>query len=281
MKHMKSLIEQIKQQPLEIKLEQQNNPRITRFSYPSHHGDLIYGHLFETEHKQNHACILLYHGLGAHTMSSGYLTFVKWWNDQGYDVIGMDVRNQGGLSKGKPTVDSRGLYLSGIDSFENYYYTSIYIDAYLLVDVAFKLKNYDHIYATGGSQGGALALFVTAMHPKIELVMAEMPSNTDILTLIHASEGGFRAFKNEQIHEPEWLYTDIDLMSYVHLIKKPVLLSTGSIDPICPPQTAKSFYEKLSCPKQFLIYEGCGHGGYDELLFKEKCQFIQHYQKKA
>jgi cephalosporin-C deacetylase len=278
---MKSLIDLIKTQPFEIKHEQLNNPRITRFSYPSHHGDLVYGHLFETDKKQHPACILLYHGLGAHTMSGGYLTFVKWWNDQGYDVIGMDVRNQGGLTKGKPSVDPRGLYLSGIDSFEDYYYTSIYVDAYLLVDVATQLKNYEHIYATGGSQGGALALFVAAMHPRIDLVMAEMPSNTDIHTLIQASEGGFKAFKTEHIQEPKWLFTEIDLMSYAKLIKKPVLLSTGSIDPICPPQTAKSFYEKLSFPKRFLIYEGCGHGGYDELLFKEKCQFILNYQKKA
>jgi len=278
---MKSLIDTIKDQPLEIKQESMNDPRIVRFSYRSLHDDRIYGHLFKTEKEQHHACILLYHGLGAHTLTSGYLTFVKWWNDQGYDVIGMDVRHQGGISKGIPKVDQRGLYLSGIESFETYYYTSIYVDAYLLVDVLEKMKNYDHIYATGGSQGGALALFVSAMHPKIDLVMAEMPSNTEIKTLIHASEGGFKAFKTQSIHEPEWLYTEIDLMSYAHLIKKPMLLSTGSIDLICPPQTAKSFYERVSSPKQFLIYEGYGHGGYDELLFKEKLQFINNYQKKA
>lgn len=279
MKKMKTLINTLSQKPLNLTFETDNHKQGILFSYLSYHDDRIYGRYFEATSNIKDAWIILYHGLGAHTLTEGYLEFVTWWNNQGYDVIGMDVRHQGGLTKGLPAVDSRGLYLSGMNSFENYYYTAVYMDAYRLVDVAYQIKK-QTIIVNGGSQGGTLSLFVGASHPKIHLVLADMPSNINLLTLINQSTGGFKAFLDHNITPPKWLFDEIDLMSYVKNIKKPVLLASGTDDTVCPMSTIEKFYLSLTCEKSFIRYDHYTHGGYDTLHFPEKLKFIHQFQKK-
>jgi cephalosporin-C deacetylase len=274
MKKMIALIDHIKQKPLNLSIESNIHRDGTMFSYLSYHNDRIYGRYFEATLNIKNKWIILYHGLGAHTNTEGYLTFVSWWNAQGYDVIGMDVRHQGGLTKGFPEPNPKGLYLSGIENFENYYYTAIYIDAYRLVDVAYQIKQ-QAIIANGGSQGGTLSLFVGATHPKINLILADMPSNIDIKTLINHSTGGYKAFLDFKIIPPNWLFEEIDLMSYVKEIKKPVLMASGSDDTVCPISTAEHFFESLDCKKSFMRYDHYGHGGYDIQHFLEKIKFIK------
>lgn len=266
---------------LDLHIEKTQNALASRFSFRSLNNDIIYGHFFETKEISKNTWIILYHGLGAHTQTAGYLEFVSWWNNQGYDVIGMDIRQQGGLTKGLPLIDQRGLYLSGLESLNTYYYTCVYVDAYRLVDVALTLKPNHRIYVAGGSQGGALALVASSLHPSIQLAMVEMPSNTDIQTLIHESTGGFRAFSTYEVKIPNWIMDDIDVMSYAKHIKVPVLLSSGTEDSICPHKTAVSLYNALNCTKKLIVYPGYGHGGYDALFFKEKLSFIQEIEKNA
>lgn len=250
-------------------------------SYQSLHDDRIFGHVFEASDPSKHAWMVLFHGLGAHTLTPGYLEFVSWWNEQGYDVIGMDCRHQGGLTKGYPPVHPQGLYLSGLDHLSTYYYTALYVDAYRLIDVARTLKPDHHIYVTGGSQGGALALFAGATHPDVALVMADMPSNTDIHMLISSSTGGFKAFLDHGFSAPEWLVPNIDLLSYASIIKKPVLLASGSDDRVCPIETAETLFKQLQSDKMFYRYEHFGHGGYDDLHFPRKLEFIRTFQTKS
>jgi len=278
---MTYILEKLDQIPLELTLEKTETPNITRFSFLSLHQNKVYGHMYESHVSSKKTWIILYHGLGAHTLTPGYLAFVKWWTDQGYDVIGMDVRHQGGLTKGIPSIDQRGLYVSGVAQFETYYYTTIYADAYRLVTVAKTLKPDHHVYATGGSQGGALAFFAATMHQEVELLMIEMPSNVCIPILVNTSEGGFKAFKTHHVDLPDWLLSDIDLLAYAKKLHIPILMASGTNDTICPYSTAIKLYDMLDTKKKIITYEGFGHGGYDDLFFQEKLQFIFEHQKKG
>lgn len=279
MKKMALLIKKLSQTPLNLNVEPTKDPLISRFSFSSLHDDTIFGHIFESKKPSKHTWIVLYHGLGAHTQTAGYLAFVSWWNKEGYDVIGIDIRHQGGLSRGTPIPDTKGLYVSGINNFESYYYTCVYADVFRLIDVASHIKPHHHIYVTGGSQGGALALCAAALHRKVELVMVEMPSNTDIKVLINQSEGGFKSFITHHIKTPSWLIDEIDILNYAHAIRVPTLIGSGTNDQICPYETSISLFASLKCMKNFVTYEGYGHGGYDERFFEEKLKFIQAFKK--
>ncbi len=279
MKAIRKLIDQLDQIPLNLHIESRSQQNTFSFSYESYHNDRIYGKYYETLKHPKNIWIVLYHGLGAHTSTQGYLEFVTWWTDQGFDVIGIDMRNQGGLTKGFPIPDPHGLYLSGMDRFEHYYYTVLYLDAYRLIDVAKFIKN-QKVIVNGGSQGGTLALFTGATHPDVELILADMPSNIDLETLIHNSTGGFKVFKDYQITPPSWLFENIDLLNYAKEIKKPVLLASGTDDSVCPISTVDMFFDQLDCVKTFLRYDHYGHGGYDHLHFPEKLHFIHHHIQK-
>ncbi|RJX25945.1 MAG: alpha/beta fold hydrolase [Acholeplasma sp.] len=244
------------------------------FSFLSIKHQTIHGTFWRSTQPSKQTWLVLFHGLGAHTNTEGYLSFVKDWLAQGYDVIGMDVRGQGGRTKNHLPAHPDGLYLTGYPQFDDYYYALIYMDSYRLIDICQMIEPKNHIIASGGSQGGALALFVGAMHPKVDLILSDMPSNTDISVLIHESDGGFKAFKSYSPIE-SWLYSEIDQLSFASMIKVPVLLSTGTLDTVCPSKTCEALYQKLQTKKAMFIYHGFGHGGYDDLHFSQKLKFIR------
>ncbi len=244
----------------------------------------IYGQLFKPMHpRQTSEVIVLYHGLGAHLNTQGYIDIAQSWTERGFYVIGMDCRHQGGKTLGFPQRDPEGLYLSGMDQEKTYYYRQIYLDAYRLIDVALMLIPNAHLYATGGSQGGALAIFAGTFHDAVELVMADMPSCIDIPYLIDKTESGFKVFKPyvKKMHPDALRMLDtlstIDLSIISKHIQKPVLLSSGDSDQICPLETTRLFYDLMDCKKKLVVYPGYGHGGFDALHLNEKLEWIRRH----
>lgn len=276
-------IHRIKQYNALININLEHN-KDGSFRFMSTYDTWVYGKFLTPEHASSSEVIVLFHGLGAHMETEGYLEIAQSWINLGYNVIGMDVRHQGGKTLGFPKRDPEGLYLSGIDHLDTYYYYQVYLDAYRLIDVAKLLMPDAHLYATGGSQGGALAIFVGMYHPNVEIIMADMPSCIDIPYLIHNTESGFKTFKNyiaksnpnsEMIKH---LLSEIDLGIICKDIKKPILLSSGDQDNICPLKTTESFFNSIQCDKDLIVYPGYGHGGYDHLHFKKKRQWIEHFR---
>ena len=50
-----------------------------------------------------------------------------------------------------------------------------------------------------------------------------------------------------------------DTVNFARFVKVPVLMSSGLIDPACPPTTVLSIYNALSCPKQLDLVPLLGH----------------------
>lgn len=250
------------------------------FSFDSSLNTRVFGSFFHAALPKKNICILMYHGLGAHTHTKGYIELAEMWTQQGFDVIGIDMRHQGGMTTGYPVVSNYGLYTSGFENEFSFYYLNLYVDSYLLVEVAKKIFPNAIYIANGGSQGGALALICAALHKDITLCIADMPSNTDINYLMHHSQSGFKDFK-QFIHDhpskEKYIYdmlNDVDVLSYAHMINVPTLLSSGTEDQVCPTITTKKLYHLLTCKKDLILYEGYGHGGYDHLHFPKKLDFI-------
>lgn len=270
---IKLIKKQIKE-PLNLSISEHD------FSFDSSLNTRVFGTFFQADSPKKNMCILMYHGLGAHTHTKGYTELAAMWTQKGFDVIGIDMRHQGGMTTGYPPVSTYGLYTSGFKNAYSFYYFNLYIDSYLLVEVAKKIFPNAIYIANGGSQGGALALISAALHKDITLCIADMPSNTDINYLMHHSQSGFKDFKQLISDNPSKeqyinnLLEDIDVLTYAHLIKVPTLLSSGTEDQVCPTITTNKLYHLLTCKKDLILYEGYGHGGYDHLHFPKKLNFI-------
>ncbi len=250
----------------------------TYFSFISTLNCKIHCRFFSQE-KLEAPVIVLFHGVGAHTSTAGYREIKDFWYSNGFHVVGMDVRNQGGMTHGAPTVSEHGLYASGI--FNNFsYFHHIYFDAVALVKIVKGLYPRSPIITVGGSQGGTLAIISSIFNSHVSLVLADMPNCIDVKALIQNSKGGFKIFKSSffithpQYHLVIESLLQIDLMNYVDHMNKPILLSSGNLDEICPLNNFMAFYEKLTCKKSIEIYEHFGHGGYDQLHNNKKLSFI-------
>lgn len=252
-------------------------------SYQSLDQARIYGKLWTPNHPNN-KCIVLFHGLGAHTSTEGYLAIALRYVAHGFHVVGFDVRLQGGktIDPTKYRYLEYGLYAGNIDSLFDYYYIKVYQDALMLMHVIDQidfLKDTIKI-ATGGSQGGALALFVSSIRSNIDACVVDIPSCCNIPYLMNHSDGGFKQV-NQLLMDVLELTTPvmnqlsyIDLMNLTSYIKCRVLASVGGLDTICPPESFESTYQQIKTYKQRITYPEYGHGGFDLIHFPKKLAFI-------
>ena len=71
-----------------------------------------------------------------------------------------------------------------------------------------------------------------------------------------------------------------DVINMADKIKCPVYSSVGSIDDICPASFYIEAYDKITSLKEVVWYEGYGHGGFEEIHFPKKLQYVLDYLKK-
>ncbi len=108
----------------------------------------------------------------------------------GYAILVMDTRGQGGRWTAGGTGDGSGstgpensqVMTRGIASPDDYYYTRLFTDAALAVDVALGLAGGGaKVAVTGASQGGGLALAAAALHgDAVSVCHADVPFLCDI-----------------------------------------------------------------------------------------------------
>jgi cephalosporin-C deacetylase len=191
----------------------------------------------------------------------------------GYAVLVMDSRGQGGRWTSGATGDGaagpeNSLVMSrGITSPEEYYYTRMFTDAALAVDVALKLTDGAPVAVSGASQGGGLALAAAALHrDSVAVCHADVPFLCDIQRAItlapHAPYTEIPEFLAENVALADSAlntlrYVDCALLA--RRITARCLLSVGLMDVICPPSTVFAAYNEIAADKDIAVYPYSGH----------------------
>ncbi|HEY3329131.1 MAG TPA: acetylxylan esterase [Capsulimonadaceae bacterium] len=214
----------------------------------------------------------------------GYSGHSGEWNDkysfvaQGYSVLALDVRGQGGKSQdvgGHLGRTMSGHFIRGVDGgAENMLYRQVYLDCAQLAGLAFTLPGVDpaRVYATGGSQGGGLTLACAALEPRVSRAAAWYPFLSDYkrvweMDLAVAAYNEIREYFRtfDPLHEQEdALWNRLGYVDVQHLaprIKGDVLFVTNLMDSVCPPSTQFAAYNKITAPKEMIIYPDFGHEG--------------------
>lgn len=205
---------------------------------------------------------------------SGYLGYVA----AGFTVAAMDVRGQGGLSEDVGGVKGntlRGHIIRGLDAGpEHLLYRSIYMDTVQLARIVMGLDTVDgsKVSVTGWSQGGGLTLACAGLEPRIHRAVPVYPFLSDYKRVWemdmakHAFEEIAQYFKRfDPLHEREEEFWEtlgyIDVQHLAPRIKAETLMVTGLMDDVCMPSIQFAAYNKISAPKQMLIYPDFGHEG--------------------
>lgn len=222
-----------------------------------------------------HPAVVLFHGYSG---SAGDWTDKLAYASLGYSVLAMDARGQGGLSEDTGGVKGNTLHghiIRGLDDHpDNLLFRHIFLDTAQLAGIALGLPEVDpaRVYAAGGSQGGALTIACAALEPRVSKLAPVFPFLTDYkrtweMDLAKDAYAELRDYfrRFDPTHErEEEVFTKlgyIDLQYLADRIRGEVLMFVGLMDSVCPPSTQFALYNKITAPKDLVIYPDFGHEG--------------------
>lgn len=209
-----------------------------------------------------------------YTWGRGYVSQFLMWALQGYAVISIDIRGQGGATPDN-TVYSQGSFTGwftkGILDKSEYYYKGVFIDGIRALDFLETRDEIDtsRIGVVGGSQGGAIALAVAGLDNRPAYAMTSFPFLCNLKKAFEIAENHPYMELTEyfKLFDPEMKTSDrvfetlsyFDIMNHASNIKCPVLMAVTLKDVICPPETVFAAYNHITSPKECVVYPLHGH----------------------
>lgn len=212
----------------------------------------------------------------------GYHSDSGDWSDkvalaaEGFWVVALDVRGQGGLSEdvGRITDASlKGHIIRGVESGpESLFYRSVFLDIYQLTRIMIDMPAVDkeQLYTHGASQGGALALLCAAVAPEIKEAFVCYPFlsdyreayRLDVENSAYEELAYWFRFK-DPLHQQEAHFFNtldyIDLQYFAPSVQAKVFWGIGLTDTVCPVKTQFAVYNNLVVEKEMLFYPEYGH----------------------
>ena len=193
-------------------------------------------------------------------------------------MASLDTRGQGGLSEDPGGVSGttlNGHIVRGLsDHPSKLFYRNAFLDTAQLAKIvmAMDLVAETRVGAFGWSQGGGLTLACAALEPRIRCLAPVYPFLCDYQRVWEMDlakqaydeiQTWFRRF--DPLHQREaFVWETLGYIDNQHLasrIKGETLMLTGLADSICPPSTQFAAFNKISAPKEVLIYPEFGHEG--------------------
>ncbi|MBX7123033.1 MAG: acetylxylan esterase [Opitutaceae bacterium] len=237
-------------------------------------GERIYSKFLRPSGAISAPAVLQFHGYSHH---SGDWTPKLAYVSEGMCVAAMDCRGQGGRAEDRGGVVGntlRGHIIRGLDHDDprRLLYRQIFLDTAQLARVVMRLPEVDpgRVGAMGPSQGGALTLACAALEPRIKRAAPVYPFLCDYQRTWEMDlakdayqelRDYFRSF--DPCHEREQEVFNrlgyIDVQFLAPRIRADVMMHVGLMDPICPPSTQFAAYNKISSPKQMVIYPDFSH----------------------
>ncbi len=215
--------------------------------------------------------VIYYHG---YTRNKGYVYEYLKWLIQGYAVVAISVRGQGGKTpdNGKYSQGSvTGWMTNGILDKNEYIYRSIYVDAVRAVDFLHDREEIDkeRIGIYGLSQGGGISLAVAGLDSRVKFAMPIYPYLCHFERGVEYYQEGpygeiyeyFRFFDPE-LKSREQVFDTLsyfDGMNFAPNIKCPVLFAVCLADLVCPPSTIFAAYNHIDSEKKLKVYPSHGH----------------------
>ncbi len=221
--------------------------------------------------------VLIFHGYSSDSNDwSSKLNFVS----QGFIVAALDSRGQGGLSEDVGGVVGNTLHghiIRGLEDAlagrpEKLLFRQNFLDTAQLAKIVMDMPEVDgnRVYATGGSQGGALTVACAALEPRIKKAAPVYPFLSDYKRVWEMDQAKdaylelteyFRHFDPQHRHEDEIfeMLGYVDIQNLASRIRADILWGTGLMDTVCPPSSQFAAYNKITSWKSMAIFPDFGH----------------------
>ena len=200
-----------------------------------------------------------------------------FWSSAGFAHFHMDTRGQGSSFSTGDTPDpvgsgpqGAGFMTRGIQSRETYYYRRVFVDAVRAIEATRSLDVVDarRVAVVGASQGGGIALAAAGLVPNIAAVVAHVPFLCDFprATVITDNDpykeiGRYLSVHRHASSRTHETLSYFDGVNFARRGIAPALLSTGLMDPICPPSTVFAAYNSYGGPKDITVWQYNAHDG--------------------
>lgn len=222
---------------------------------------------------RNFKGLLQFHGY--HTDSGDFQDKIGW-AAEGFVVLAMDARGQGGLSEDRTQTSGgvmKGLIIRGIEEGKNnLYFRQVFLDtahaARILKSMDFVNEN--RIYAQGASQGGGLTIACAGLVPDLYRIYVSYPFLSDYRKAysLGAQTSAFEEIPywfqfRDPLHKREKEIFDtleyIDIQHFAPRIKAEVCWAVGMQDTIVPPITQMATYNNITTKKNLIVLPEYGH----------------------
>jgi cephalosporin-C deacetylase len=215
------------------------------------------------------------------------------WSSAGYAHLVMDTRGQGSTWSPGDTPDPEtdggnaqvpGFMTRGILSPNTYYYRRLFTDGVRAVEAARTHPAVDaaRVAVTGGSQGGGIALAVSALSPHVTAAMPDVPflchyrrATHIVATSPYSEIATYCKIHRDQVATVFNTLSYFDGLNFAARAKSPALFSVGLMDDICPPSTVFAAYNHYSGPREITVWEYNNHEGGGTFQSLEKLKFLQ------
>jgi cephalosporin-C deacetylase len=222
-----------------------------------------------------HPAVLQFHGYSG---DSGDWSDKLGYVALGFSIAALDCRGQGGISEDLGGVRGntfKGQIIRGLDDDPaKFTFRQIFLDTAQLASIVGGFDEVDaaRMGAMGGSQGGALTLACAALVPEIKRIAPVYPFLCDFQRVweMDLAENAYEELRTyfrryDPRHERATeIFTKLGYIDVQHLaprIRAEVLMGCGLMDKVCPPSTQFAAYNKITSPKEVLIYPDFGHEG--------------------
>ena len=193
----------------------------------------------------------------------------------GYDVVAIDFRNQGGLSKDKSNSSPSvfGHLKIGLDeNIEDMIFFKNILDTLILSRIVTSFDDIDsqNIASYGASQGGAFSIMFTALNKNVTKCISLYPFLSDFQTF-YENDNRKNAYA-EFTHHGRWFNTKgentkaflnnlyyLDTLNFAKLLKCNILFGISNLDEDCPKETQEKVFNNIKSKKKAYIYKKYYH----------------------